>query len=249
MKDRSKDNTKSKIMVALDVLNKKEALTIVKQLKDHVAYFILGLELITSAGYGIIQNITDLGGKVFLDLKYFDIPNVVAATSSSVTKLGVSAFDVHALGGIKMMNAARTAAETTAKESGGDRPLIFGVTVLSSVDQETFNHELYFAGDIEEYVLHLAKIVDRANMDGVIASSFETRAIKKAFPNLKTVVAGIRPNWEDDQQDQRRVVTPRRAIKDGADYIVLGRALIHPPKEIGTMMDALKSIEEEMQET
>ncbi len=248
MKGRSGVNTRSKIVVALDVVTNKEALTIVEQLKDHVAYFMVGLELINSVGYAIVRNITDLGGKIFLDLKFFDIPNAVTVASAAVTKLGVSAFDVHALGGVRMMSAARSAAEAAAKESGADCPLIFGVTVLSSVNQETFNHELYFAGEIEEYVLHLAKIADRAKMDGVIVSSFETEAIKAALPNLKLVVAGIRPNWAEDQQDQSRVVTPRRAIKDSADYIVLGRALIRPPKEIGTMMDALRLIEEEMQQ-
>jgi orotidine-5'-phosphate decarboxylase len=247
MKDRSRDNIRSKIMVALDVVTKKEALTTVEQLKDHVAYFMVGLELINSVGYGIVRKITDLGAKVFLDLKFFDIPNTVSAASVSVTKLGVSAFDVHALGGVRMMDAARSAASAAAKESGVDCPLIFGVTVLSSVNQEMFNHELYFAGDIEEYVVHLAKLADRAKMDGVIVSSFEARAIKAAMPNLKLVVAGIRPDWAD-QQDQTRVVTPHRAIKDGADYLVLGRALIHPPREIGTPIDALRLIEEEMQQ-
>src|SRR5487761_690945 len=218
MKDRSRDDVRSKIMVALDVVTKKEALTTVEQLKDHVAYFMVGLELINSVGYGIVQKITDLGAKVFLDLKFFDIPNIV------------------------------TVASAAAKESGVDCPLIFGVTVLSSVNQEMFNHELYFAGEIEEYVLHLAKLAERARLDGVIVSSFEARAIKTAMPNLKLVVAGIRPDWAD-QEDQRRVVTPHRAIKDGADYLVLGRALIHPPREIGSPMDALRLVEEEMQQS
>lgn len=248
MKDRSRDDVRSKIMVALDVVTKKEALTTVEQLKDHVAYFMVGLELINSVGYGIVQKITDLGAKVFLDLKFFDIPNIVTVASASVTKLGVSAFDVHAIGGVRMMDAARSAASAAAKESGVDCPLIFGVTVLSSVNQEMFNHELYFAGEIEEYVLHLAKLAERARLDGVIVSSFEARAIKTAMPNLKLVVAGIRPDWAD-QEDQRRVVTPHRAIKDGADYLVLGRALIHPPREIGSPMDALRLVEEEMQQS
>src|SRR5487761_320839 len=246
MNDPSDDSIRRKIVVALDVVTEKEALTTVEQLKNHVTYFMVGLELINSVGYGIVRKITDLGGKVFLDLKFFDIPNTVHTASASVTRLGVSAFDVHVLGGIRMMDAARSAALAAAKESGVDCPMIFGVTVLSSVDQETFNHELYFAGDIRDYVLHLAKLAESAKMDGVIVSSFEARAVKAAMPNLKMIVAGIRPNWAD-QNDQRRVVTPHRAIKDGADYIVLGRALIHPPKEIGSPIDALRLIEEEMQ--
>lgn len=246
MNDPSDDSIRRKIVVALDVVTEKEALTTVEQLKDHVTYFMVGLELINSVGYGIVRKITDLGGKVFLDLKFFDIPNTVHTASAAVTRLGVSAFDVHVLGGIRMMDAARSAALAAAKESGVDCPMIFGVTVLSSVDQETFNHELYFAGDIQDYVLHLAKLAERAKMDGVIVSSFEARAVKAAMPNLKMIVAGIRPDWAD-QNDQRRVVTPHRAIKDGADYIVLGRALIHPPKEIGSPIDALRLIEEEMQ--
>jgi orotidine-5'-phosphate decarboxylase len=247
MKGRSQDSIKSKIIVALDVATKKEALAIVEQLKDRVAYFMVGLELINSVGYGIVQKITELGGKVFLDLKFFDIPSTVASASASITRLGVSAFDVHALGGIKMMDAARSASTAAAKESGVDRPLIFAVTVLSSVNQETFNHELYFAGDIEGYVLHLAKIAQQGNMDGAIVSSFEARAIKVAIPDLKVVVAGIRPDWTD-QKDQSRVVSPQKAIRDGADYLVLGRALTHPPKEIGSPAEALRLIEEEMQQ-
>jgi orotidine-5'-phosphate decarboxylase len=248
MKDRFRGSVRSKIMVALDVATKKEALTTVQQLKDHVSYFMVGLELINSVGYGIIRKIADLGGNVFLDLKFFDIPYTVGKASASITKLGVKGFDLHVLGGIKMMEAARSAALEAAKGSGVELPLIFGVSVLSSVNQEMFNHELYFAGDIDEYVLHLAKLADRAKMDGVIVSSFEAKAIKAAMPNLKLIVAGIRPDWAD-QQDQSRVVTPHRAIKDGADYVVLGRALTHPPKEIGTPLDALKLIEEEMQQS
>jgi orotidine-5'-phosphate decarboxylase len=238
--------SRNKIMIALDVTTEAEALTTVEDLKDRVAYFMVGLELISFVGFGIVRKITDLGAKVFLDLKFFDIPNTIEAVSASVTRMGVSAFDVHALGGIKMMEAARRGALATAKESGVDCPMIFGVTVLSSVDQEMFNHELYFAGDIQEYVIHLAKLAERGRMDGVIISSFEARAIKEAIPKLKVAVAGIRPDWSD-QNDQSRVVTPHRAIKDGADYLVLGRAVTHPPKEIRSPVDALRKIEEEMQ--
>jgi orotidine-5'-phosphate decarboxylase len=238
--------SRSKIMVALDVTTEREALATVEKLKDHVAYFMVGLELVSFVGFGIVRKITDLGAKVFLDLKFFDIPNTIEAVSASVTRMGVSAFDVHVLGGIKMMEAARRGAMAAAKETGVDCPMIFGVTVLSSVDQEMFNHELYFAGDIQEYVLHLAKLADHGRLDGVIISSFEARAIKEALPKLKVVVAGIRPDWSD-QNDQSRVATPHRAIKDGADYLVLGRAVTHPPREIASPVEALRRIEEEMQ--
>jgi orotidine-5'-phosphate decarboxylase len=235
------DQIKSKIVVALDVDSKDDALKLVHELKGHVGLFKVGLELIYSEGIGIIQEINDLGGKVFLDCKFQDIPHTVAGASKAVTRLNVKMFNVHTMGGIEMMRAAVSAVDNESARLKIERPLILGVTVLTSVNQSTFNQELRIIGTIEEQVAHLATLAGEAGLDGVIASPHEIEAIRKVSKDLVIVTPGVRPTWAASQ-DQKRIMTPEEAVLRGASYLVIGRPITAPPVKIGTPSEAARKI-------
>lgn len=254
---------KEKIIVALDVDSLDKALKLVKELHPYVGYFKVGLELLTSEGSPkVVQAIKEAGGKIFYDGKFKDIPNTVAGASKAVTKMGVDMFNVHCLGGSAMMKAARKAAEEVSQNQGRKRPLILGVTVLTSLDyndlvQLGIYDELNIA-DPEELsqikkerierlaVRHLAWLAQESGLDGVIASPQEIQAIRRyCQPELLVVTPGVRPLWAATD-DQKRVMTPGEAIKAGANYLVIGRPITQPPAEIGGPVEAAKRIAEEM---
>ena len=235
-----------RIIVPLDVATEREAIDLVLQLRDYVGLFKIGLELINSVGISIVQRIAELGGKVFYDGKFNDIPNTVAGASRGVTRLAVSIFNVHIIGGVEMMKAAVKAAEEEASMLQTERPLVLGVTMLTSIDQAIMNQQLRIPGDIETQVAHLAKLAEQAGLDGVIASPREIEAIRKNTSRPMIIVTpGIRPNWATTQ-DQKRIMTPSEAILKGASYLVIGRPITKPPTEIGTPVDAAKRITEEI---
>ena len=258
------ETTKDRIIVALDVDNLDKALGLVKQLHPHVGCFKAGLELLTSEGAPtVVRAIREAGGKVFFDGKFKDIPNTIAGATRAVTKLGVDAFNVHCLGGAAMMKAARQAAEETAKAQGRPRPLIWGVTILTSLDysdlvQLGFYEELNIADPkelaevkrqrIERLVAHqLAWLTQKSGLDGVIASPQEIKAIREyCQPEFQVVTPGVRPLWAATG-DQKRVMTPGEAIKAGASYLVIGRPITQPPTEIGGPVEAAKKIAEEIE--
>jgi len=237
---------KQRIIVALDVATEKDAAELVIKLREYVGLFKIGLELLNSEGIGIVRTVTDLGGKVFLDGKFKDIPNTVAGASRAVTKLAVRMFNVHTMGGVEMMKSAIKAAEEESSRLGVERPLILGVTVLTSIDQATLNQQLRIPGDIETQVVHLATLADEAGLDGVIASPHEIEAIQRNTSSRMLIVTpGVRPVWAA-AQDQKRVMTPSEAILKGAAYLVIGRPITKPPAEIGTPVEAAKRIAEEI---
>ncbi len=235
-----------RIIVALDVDSEKEAMSLVTELKEHVGIFKVGLELLNSEGINIVRRINELGGKVFLDAKFKDIPNTVAGASRAVTRLGVKMFNVHAMGGLEMMKAAVVAARQEASKLRIDCPLILGVTVLTSIDQRTLNEQLRIPGSVQEQVVHLTSLIMEAGLDGVICSPQEIESVLAATSGrLQVVTPGVRPQWAA-LQDQKRVLTPAEAIIKGASYLVIGRPIIRPPKEIGTPVEAAKKVEEEI---
>ena len=237
---------RERIILPLDVATEEEALSLVLQLREYVGLFKIGLELLNSVGIGMVQKVRDLGAAVFLDGKFNDIPNTVAGASRAATRLAVKMFNVHTMGGTDMMRAALEAAESEASVRGSTRPLILGVTVLTSIDQETLTRELRIPGDIEAQVVHLARLADEAGLDGVIASPNEIEAIRKSVPREMLVVTpGVRPDWAG-AQDQKRIMTPYEAILRGASYLVVGRPITAPPPEIGSPVDAAKRIEQEI---
>ena len=260
---------KDRIIVALDVDSLEKAKVLVEQLAPYVSCFKPGLELLTSEGAPkVVKAIHEWGGEVFYDGKFNDIPNTVAGAARAVTKLGVKIFNVHCLGGSRMMKAARQAAEEAVMDSEKDsillspHPIILGVTLLTSLDYDDLielgieekidfvdPQELSKAKSrrIEQLAVeHLAWLAQECGLDGVIASPQEIRAIREyCQPEFLIVTPGVRPQWASIN-DQKRVMTPAEAIKLGADYLVIGRPITKPPAEIGTPVDAVRKITEEI---
>lgn len=240
------DLARQRIILALDVSTEREATELVIKSRDHIGIFKIGLELLNSVGISVVQKIIGLGGEVFYDGKFNDIPNTVAAASRGITRLGVKMFNVHAMGGIEMMKLALQAAKEEAAQLGTSRPLVLGVTMLTSIDQKTMNQELRIPGDVETQVVHLARLADEAGLDGVIASPQEIEAIRKIVSRRMLIITpGVRPSWAA-AQDQKRIMTPSEAIHKGASYLVIGRPITKPPAEVGTPVDAVTRIAEEI---
>jgi orotidine-5'-phosphate decarboxylase len=233
---------KDRLALALDVENDQEALGIVAELKDSVGVFKIGLQLFTAYGPDIVRRIVGMGGNVFLDLKYHDIPNTVAKASAEAVKLGVSIFNVHSLGGLDMMKAAAESAKETAEKFNLPVPTLLAVTILTSMDEKNLRKELKITRSLQREVTHLARLAQRAGMHGVVASPQEIKTLRRAVRGEFVILTpGVRPAWAD-LDDQKRVMTPGEAVKAGADYIVIGR----PVLKASDRKAAVKKILEEM---
>lgn len=218
-------NANERIIVALDTDSFDKCEKLVNELKDTVKYFKVGKELFTSCGSDVLRLIDNAGAKCFLDLKYHDIPNTVAKASKAACRLGIAMFNVHASGGLKMMKAASEAVIEEAEAKGIERPLLIGVTVLTSMSEEELQTELSVSRGVEDQVVALANLAKEAGLDGVVASAKEVRMIKDALgDDFVVVTPGIRPTWAA-KGDQTRVVTPADAYKMGVDYMVIGRPI------------------------
>ncbi len=212
-----------RVLAALDVPDLASALALVETLQPHVGGFKVGLELCTAAGVPqVVSAVAAAGGAVFLDLKLHDIPNTVAGAVRSVCALGpaVRMLTLHTQGGAAMLRAAVEAAAAFPS-----RPLLLGVTVLTSMDQATLNDDLGVPARLEEHVVHLARLAQRCGLDGVVASPHEAAAIRRACGDeLLIVTPGVRPAAAA-ANDQRRVLTPAEAVRAGANYLVIGRPI------------------------
>ncbi len=218
-------DVRDKLIVALDVPGKTEAREVFKKLKGEVTNLKIGLELFTKEGVSIVEEAVAEEFQVFLDLKFHDIPNTVAKAIRQAAGLGIFMTNVHCLGGTEMMKEARLALNDAAKDKS-KKPLLIGVTVLTSHNEETFSDDLKVEGGIPDSVLRLAKLAKKAGLDGVVASPQEIKLIRENLGNdFKIITPGIRPSWAG-RQDQKRVMTPREAIQLGADYIVVGRPIL-----------------------
>jgi len=210
-----------KIIVALDVATKQQALELVEQLRDEISFFKIGLQLYTAEGPEIVRAVLLTGAKVWLDLKLHDIPNTVARAIESASNLGVHMLTIHLSGGSEMVRAA-TAART-------NKMLILGVTVLTSATEEML-HEIGIADKVADQVMRLAKLGVEAEIDGVVASPHEIKTLRREFGDkIKIAVQGIRPTWAEPG-DQKRFMTPRQALEAGADYIGIGRPITTHPR-------------------
>jgi len=220
----SKVKTKSNIIVALDFPNKTEALELVHQLEEFHPYLKIGMELYYQEGPELIYFLKEKGYKIFLDLKLHDIPNTVRGAASSLTRLGVDMFNVHCSGGVKMMEQAVEGIQS-ALAPGQKKPILIGVTQLTSTSQETLNKEMGIPGEMEQVVLHYASNAKQSGLDGVVCSPLEIELIKESLgQEFITVTPGIRPK-ESSMDDQIRIMTPSEAAKKGTDYMVIGRAI------------------------
>ncbi len=214
------------LVLALDVDNDREALGIVAELKGSVGMFKVGHQLFTAYGPDIVRRIVDSGARVFLDLKYHDIPNTVAKASAEAVKLGVSMFNVHSLGGMDMMKAAVEAAKETAEKHNLPAPTLLAVTILTSMEEKNMRKELKITRSLQREVSHLARLARRAGMHGVVASPRELAMLRRAVRGEFVILTpGVRPAGSD-KDDQKRVMTPGEAIQAGADYIVVGRPVL-----------------------
>jgi orotidine-5'-phosphate decarboxylase len=216
-----------RVLVALDVPTAREALSLADTLRGAVAGFKVGSQLFTAAGPDVVRTLVSRGDRVFLDLKFHDIPNTVAGAVAAATKLGVWMLNVHASGGAPMLEAARRAADQ-AVDPGQPRPLVIAVTVLTSLDAATLNSVGVRASPLDQ-VVHLAKLVQSAGLDGVVASPQETAAIRRACgPEFVIITPGIRGGSADtrsSKDDQQRTATPAGAVEVGSSYLVVGRPI------------------------
>ncbi|MQY58081.1 MAG: orotidine-5'-phosphate decarboxylase [Clostridia bacterium] len=235
--------TKGRLCLALDVDDKSTAERLVKQLSEYVGIFKIGFQIYTKEGPEIISAIKELGGEVFLDLKFHDIPNTIAQVSRIATSLGVSMFNLHVSGGKEMMKAAVQSAQEEADRLGFKKPKILGVTVLTSIDQPTLRNQLRINNSIEEHVKHLALLAQKAGLDGVIASPKETSIIRTTCgADFIIGTPGIRPPGSPPD-DQKRTLTPREAIVAGATFIVVGRPIRKAKNPVQAAMRILEEIE------
>lgn len=233
---------RDRICVALDMADPGAARGLAASLVDYVAYFKIGFELFTSAGPAAVTALQELGVKVFLDLKFHDIPNTVAGAVVAATRLGVSMLNVHASGGAEMMAASARAAADAAERERVERPVVLAVTMLTSLDTQILNSELRIPGTVEDQVVHLAKLAKAAGLDGVVASPLEVALVREACgPEFLIVTPGVRPSGAA-AGDQRRVMTPGQAIHAGADILVIGRPIVASANPV----DATKAIADEI---
>ncbi len=241
MSHSTKTDPKEKIIFALDVEHFSEAQRWVNLLKDRIGMFKVGKQLFTHAGPKVIDMIRKKGQKVFLDLKYHDIPNTVAKAGAEATKLEVSMFNLHALGGFEMMKKTVEASRAVAKDIGLPRPLILAITILTSMDEEAIN-EVGIQGPIPEEVGRLALLSMKAGLDGVVASPKEIEIIRqRCGEKFLIVTPGIR-HPSEKKDDQKRTLSPKEAIAAGADYLVIGR----PIKEAKDPLEAVQKIIEDI---
>src|SRR5207245_2344799 len=204
-----------KIIVALDVATKAQALALVEQLRDKISFFKIGLQLYTAEGPEIVRAVLATGVKVFLDLKLHDIPDTVARAVESASSLGVQMLTIHLSGGAEMIQAA------TARKG---KMSLLGVTVLTSANDQTLR-ETGISDTLDKQVVRLAKLGIESGIDGIVASPHEIKSLRAEFGDkIKIVVPGIRPSWSEPG-DQKRFMTPPQAIKAGADYLVIGRPI------------------------
>ncbi len=216
---------KEKLIVALDVPNRDQALKLVDMLRDEVGAFKIGMQLYNSEGPDIVKDIQTLGGKVFVDLKFHDIPNTVAQTSKIITQRGAFMFTVHAGGGFKMMQTSAEAARERAAEFGITKPMVIAVTVLTSISQQVFEEEMGIKKKIVDQVVEWSKLAQKAGLDGVVASPQELPYIREACgKDFAIVTPGVRPVWAA-VNDQERIMTPKQAVENGASYLVVGRPI------------------------
>jgi orotidine-5'-phosphate decarboxylase len=226
MKNTANSSPRDRLIFALDVGGGlEEALSWVDRLWDHIGLFKVGKESFVRYGTEIVRQIHARGGSVFLDLKFHDIPNTVARAAEAACGLGVAMFNLHALGGMRMMTETVGAVRRFAGQSAEKPPVVLAVTILTSLNDDDLKL-LGFNRGTRETALHLARLAQDAGVSGVVASAEDAAAIRKACGGEFLIVTpGIRAAGEVAGDDQKRIVTPADAVSSGADYLVVGRPI------------------------
>ena len=234
---------KDRIILALDVDDLQEAEDLVKELKDYVGYFKIGLPLIVNYGFEAFRLLEEHGAKCYYDCKFHDIPHSVQKACISLVKNNIDFFNVHIQGGSKMTSAVVKASKAAAKSLGIEPPTILGVTLLSSFGQKTLTTELCVDKNIEDFVLQLAKVAKESGLDGVLANAEEARRIRKEIgEDFIILCPATRPTWSS-VNDQVRVDTPRDAILSGVDFMVIGRPITTAEDKVGAAKLIIDEIE------
>jgi orotidine-5'-phosphate decarboxylase len=227
-----------RVIVALDYPEAAPALDLVSRLDPKACRVKVGKELFTAAGPGLVTQLHDAGFETFLDLKYHDIPNTVAAACAAAADLGVWMVNVHALGGRAMMSAAREALDRRPH-----RPKLIAVTVLTSLAEDDMK-DIGLAGDPRQAAGRLARLAQACGLDGVVCSPQEARALREQLgARFILVTPGVRPA-SAATDDQQRVATPRQALASGADYLVIGRPITRAPDPLGALQAILADLAE-----
>jgi orotidine-5'-phosphate decarboxylase len=257
-----KPQPKEKIIVALDVETVEKAREIIAELRGEVGAFKIGLQLFTAAGASFVSETVASGVKVFLDLKFHDIPNTVAKASVEAARFGVWMFNVHAAGGAEMMRKTIEEVREFCERENLRQPKIIGVTVLTSSVRETLR-EVGIEKETDEQVLSLARLAAKCGLDGVVASPREVKIIRENIreKDFLIVTPGIRSsefkvqssNLRDQRakiesqsetiDDQKRVMTPGEAVRAGSDYLVIGRPILQVRDKISAVREIVKQIE------
>jgi len=220
----SSNNPSDKIIVALDGMDRNEAISFLKSCPD-ISWIKVGLELFTKEGPTIIKTFKDMDKKIFLDLKFHDIPNTMSSASYQVSKLGVNIISLHASAGLKALQLSKEATLKGAREINNKPPEVIAITVLTSISPHDFKYELNRESSIEENVLSLSKLTYDAGLDGCVCSPLEVKSLRDKYDDeFKLITPGIR-FLINDKNDQSRVMSPVDAISNGASKIVVGRAI------------------------
>ena len=236
----TREEAAGRIMVALDRPDAAAAESLIRALEGIPCWLKVGMELFYAAGPAFVAGLKERGYRVFLDVKMHDIPNTVKGGAASVTRLGVDLFNVHAAGGVRMMEAALEGAE--AASVGRPRPRVIAVTQLTSTSRAVLNDEIGIPGTPEEAVVRYALLARKAGLDGVVASARETGAVKAACgAGFLAVTPGIRPA-SASADDQERIMTPREALEAGSDYLVIGRPITAVPDPRAAFESILKEL-------
>ncbi|HQB94351.1 MAG TPA: orotidine-5'-phosphate decarboxylase [Candidatus Omnitrophota bacterium] len=230
-----------KVIVALDTASLGEAKSWLESLKGVVTFYKIGLELFIAYGWQAVDLVQKYGGKVFLDLKLHDIPNTVSRSLRSACEHGVEIVNLHAFGGLEMMKMAREAVEKFS-EGSGKRPKLIAVTILTSHSQGTLSGELGIRRKVQNQVLHLARLAQKAGLDGIVCSPQETSMVRKKLGgDFLIVTPGVRPAGSA-KGDQKRIETPEKAVRAGADHLVIGRPITQAPDPKKAAVDIFESL-------
>lgn len=236
-------NMSDKVIVAFDLNSKKDFESLCEKLAGNATYIKVGMECFYSLGQESLDLAKKYGFKIFLDLKLHDIPNTVAQSVYSLCRLGANMINVHALGGLEMMNAARKGVDRAVEDFKlEERPLLIAVTHLTSLDKNNLKDELGIDKELKESVISLAELAKKAGLDGVVSSAHEASAIKEACgASFITVTPGIRLKGAN-RDDQKRVMTPKKALDSGSDYIVVGRSITKSEEPKITFNDIINDL-------
>ncbi len=236
MMDAEAVQNRQKLILALDVPEYDHAVELIERFSDVIEVFKVGLELFTVAGPAIIKEIHKRDRKVFLDLKFHDIPTTVSRAGIAAARMGVFMFNVHASGGLDMMKKCCEDVINVCLRENINKPRMIAVTVLTSMSQETLKREIGIQHSLNTHVRHLSGLALKAGLDGVVASGREAAMIRThCGRGFLIVTPGIRPSWTPPD-DQARTMTPKQALNQGADFLVMGRAILN-------QSDPMKAIE------